>query len=371
MNLVCVRPGKTRKESTTQGAGRLVSTRESADWTGGHAPIKNAFNVFEDRVMRRLTNLVLALLLCLCGTPGLMAGVVLQPTPAPDWEVSAWLNDDPGSLRDYRGRVVLIEFVQVLCPGSNDFLVPLFQRWQELYGEREDVLIVSIHSVFEEHDYQTPQRLQEFVRANGIRHPVGIDAYDDVDDRVPVTMRRYQTGGTPHIALVDREGKLRFSHFGTFDAAPVEAFIERLLQEPLRTFAQASETTPLRERARPTLDARLSGTYVFRINQATGVCAGWIPRMEVPAELRVRGEEIDVEFRVPFLGMDEMMISYDPRTGHVEGVAGPRARVTGGAVSPQRLRLDGVLDAQSNPPRLEFELSMLEGKCALQGRARQ
>jgi hypothetical protein len=300
-----------------------------------------------------------------------MAGVVLQPTPAPEWEVSLWLNDDPGSLRDHRGRVVLIEFVQVVCPGSEGFLVPLFQRWQGLYGDREDVLIVSIHSVFDEHDYRTPHQLREFVRESGIRHPLGIDAYDDDDDRVPVTMRRYQAGGTPHVALVDREGRLRFSHFGAFDPVPVEAFIERLLQEPLRTFDAVAETTPLRKRPRPAIDTRLSGSYVFRIDQATGVCAGWIPRMEVSAELRVRGERIDVEFTTPFLGLDEMMISFDPGTGHVEGVARPRARVGGGAVSARRLRLDGVLDAQSNPPRLEFELSMLEGKCAIQGRARQ
>jgi len=324
-------------------------------------------DVLEGRVMRRLARVLLALLCC--GAPGLMAGVVLQPTPAPELEVSAWLNEDPGSLRDHRGRVVLIEFVQLRCPGSTRFLIPLFQRWEALYGDRGGVVFISVHSVFEDPESQTPRHLAQFVRENGIRHPVGIDGYDDTDDRIPVTMRRYRAGGTPHVAIIDREGRLRFSHFGVFDPSPVEAFIERLLDELPWSIGQPSGTTPRRPRPRSARDAKLSGDYVFQIIQATGVCAGWVPRMEIPAELRVRGDRIDVEFKKPLLGMDDLEIRYDSTSGRVVGMAQPPAPVGRGPVASQ-LRFDGVLDAQAEPPLLEFEFSMHEGRCAIQGRAR-
>lgn len=151
--------------------------------------------------------------------------------PAPDWEISAWLNaEEPiGSLADQRGRVVLIHFFQLWCPGCNNFSIPLFDRWHEKYGERDDVRILSIHTVFEGHGYQTPDRLRDFVEKNRIAHPVGIDAYAEPDDEHPITMRRYRTGGTPHVVVIDKEGIVRFDRFGGFDAQPVEQFIDELL----------------------------------------------------------------------------------------------------------------------------------------------
>jgi len=176
--------------------------------------------------MRSLLCLALISLATVAG-----AGVVMEPENAPEWEISSWINGNPGQLAQLRDRVVVIEFFQLWCPGCNSFSIPLFKQLHETFGDREDVLIVSIHSVFEGHDYQTTERLREFVREKGIRHPVGIDAYDEDDRETPVSMRRFETRGTPHIVIVDKFGKLRFTHFGTFDPAPLEPFIERLTKE--------------------------------------------------------------------------------------------------------------------------------------------
>ncbi len=168
------------------------------------------------------------------------AGALLEPKPAPDWTVSRWINADPGRLSDLRGKVVLIEFFQLWCPASNRFSLPLFRRWEELYADREDIALVSIHTVFEGHDVQTPERLEQFVRDWGLRHPVGIDAYADPRATAPQTMERFATEGTPQIAIVDKFGMLRYSHFGEFDPRPVESFIERLAQERSGDSAQAA-----------------------------------------------------------------------------------------------------------------------------------
>jgi thiol-disulfide isomerase/thioredoxin len=161
----------------------------------------------------------------------LPAGVLLQPKPAPEWHVSEWLNEDPGRLADHRNQVVLIEFFQMWCPGSNRFSKPLIERWKEKYAGRDDVMIVSIHTVFEGHAHQTPEMLRELVAARGTDHPVGIDAFASEGDPTPITMERYETEGTPHIAIIDKQGQLRYSEFGIFDPGPIEAFIDRLLKE--------------------------------------------------------------------------------------------------------------------------------------------
>ncbi len=154
-----------------------------------------------------------------------------EATPAPQWVVSEWLNSDPGTLAENKGKVVLIDFLQLWCPGCRAFSIPLFQEWDEKYGARDDVLIVSIHTVFEGHSRQTPERLRTFIRDEGITHPVGVDAYLNEGDRRPITMQRYRTGGTPHIVIIDKAGRIRFSHFGSFRPEPVEAFIDELLAE--------------------------------------------------------------------------------------------------------------------------------------------
>ncbi len=170
-----------------------------------------------------------AMILCL--TTGAFAGTVLEDREAPEWKISQWLNGDPGQVTDHQGRVVLIDFFQLWCPGCNNFSIPLFQRWDEKYGDRDDVLIISIHSVFEGHDVQTPQRLRDFILKKGITHPVGIDAYDPRDQETPISMKNFEAEGTPQIAIIGKNGMLRFNHFGRFDVATVEGIIDRLLKE--------------------------------------------------------------------------------------------------------------------------------------------
>ena len=178
--------------------------------------------------MRRTT---LTAFLCLTLVLPAVAGYVRPPRPAPEWQVTEWINGSPGNLADQGGKVVLIEFFQLWCPGCKRFSVPLFNRWHEEYNERDDVLVLSIHTVFEGHDHQTPERLREFVEIWGIEHPVRIDSYAREGDEMPVTMRRFRTGGTPHVVIVDKQGLLRFSHFGSFKEEAVEEFIEQLLEE--------------------------------------------------------------------------------------------------------------------------------------------
>lgn len=151
-------------------------------------------------------------------------------TKAPELYVSEWINKDPGMLRDMRGKVVVIDFFQMWCPGCNSFSIPLISRWEERYKGQNDIIFLSIHTVFEGHQYQTPDALKDFVKRNGISHPVGIDAYG-AGSSLPITMRKYRTGGTPCITIIDKDGNIRFQKLGGFNPEPVERLIDQLLMQ--------------------------------------------------------------------------------------------------------------------------------------------
>ena len=150
---------------------------------------------------------------------------------APEWVISEWINGSGTSLHDLRGKVVVVEFFQLWCPGCNKFSIPLMKEWGQTFHdeiEAEDLKIVSIHTVFEGHDYQMPERLRDFVKEKGIHHLVGIDHHKP-GEHLPETMQRYNTMGTPEVTIIDQDGLIRMQRFGGFDAHQAEQLIRHLL----------------------------------------------------------------------------------------------------------------------------------------------
>ena len=152
---------------------------------------------------------------------------------APDWDTSEWINSEPINLAGLKGKVVVIDFFQLWCPGCNSFSIPLMHHWEQVFEKEasdDHIAFVSIHTVFEGHSFQTPKRLRRFLKQKGINHAVGIDRHID-GNRLPETMRRYGTSGTPEMAIIDKYGILRMQHFGGFDPDYGEKLIRRLLDQ--------------------------------------------------------------------------------------------------------------------------------------------
>ncbi|HEU4361393.1 MAG TPA: TlpA family protein disulfide reductase [Mycobacterium sp.] len=145
---------------------------------------------------------------------------------APELDVSEWLGA-PSSLESLRGRVVLIEAFQMLCPGCIRYGLPQVQRIHQLFPQ---VAVIGLHTVFEHHAVTGRDALEVFVAEFGIRFPVGIDRHDG-DDTMPVTMRRYHLEGTPSTLLIDRTGRLRFSHLGAVDDLVLGVLLGQSLTE--------------------------------------------------------------------------------------------------------------------------------------------
>ena len=159
---------------------------------------------------------------------GLLAAEDRVGRRAPAWDISEWINQDPGNVDALRGKVVVIDFFQLWCPGCNQFSGLLMSRWQKKFERQTadgQLVFVKIHTVFEGHSYQTVKRLKGYLKEKQIDLPVGVDRHAD-GQRLPETMRRYRSRGTPEMAVINREGIIRFQEFGYFEPHAVEAMIQ-------------------------------------------------------------------------------------------------------------------------------------------------
>jgi len=152
------------------------------------------------------------------------------PAPAPDLVITSWLNSEPLTLESVRGKVVVLEAFQMLCPACVTHSLPQAQRLQRAYP-RDEVAVIGVHTVFEHHEVMGPDALATFLSEFRITFPVGIDLHDDPNDRIPATMRAYALRGTPSTVLIDRIGRIRSSTFSAIEDLQLGTAIGRLLAE--------------------------------------------------------------------------------------------------------------------------------------------
>ena len=83
---------------------------------------------------------------------------------SPEPMILEWLNGKGQPLSSYRGKVVVMEFFQLWCPGCNKFSIPLMKEWSNKFKDNKNFILISIHTVSEGHSFQSPNRLRKFVK---------------------------------------------------------------------------------------------------------------------------------------------------------------------------------------------------------------
>ena len=143
--------------------------------------------------------------------------------PAPNFKgITAWLNTPGGkplSIRELRGKVVLVDFWTYSCINCQRTL-PHVEAWYSKYA-KDGFVVVGVH---------TPEFAFEHVVSNvrteaaafGVRYPVAID--DNY-----ATWDAYDNEYWPADYLIDATGHVRHVHFGEGDYATTEQFIRQLL----------------------------------------------------------------------------------------------------------------------------------------------
>ncbi len=136
--------------------------------------------------------------------------------------IERWLNSEPLTMASLRGKVVLVEFWTFACSNCVHML-PFVTNWHESYAKR-GLVVVGVHTP-ETHFEQMDDPLQRALARHRITYPVA-------QDNAYATWKAWGNHYWPAFYLVDRRGKVAFSHFGEGDTETIEAAIERLLEEP-------------------------------------------------------------------------------------------------------------------------------------------
>lgn len=157
----------------------------------------------------------------------------IEGMKAPVWDVEEWFNLDNGVSRldvdDLAGKVVYLYGFQSWCPGCHSHGFPTLAAVQRHFSDNHDVAFVAIQTVFEGFDVNGLTEALASVNSHGLSVPVGHDpGRDGLGSDV---MRRYRSGGTPWIVLIDRDGIVRFNGFQA-DATDLIERIEALLVQP-------------------------------------------------------------------------------------------------------------------------------------------
>ena len=157
----------------------------------------------------------------------------LDNAPLLELEVSQWLNHEGLTPQDLRGKVVLIEVFQMLCPGCVNHSIPQAVKIHRKIDDSQ-LQVIGLHSVFEHHDVMTPEALKVFLSEFGVAFPVAVDK-PRKGQPIPTTMKKYRMEGTPSTMLVDRKGRIRQVEFGQMDDFVLGLLIGSLLSEEDQT----------------------------------------------------------------------------------------------------------------------------------------
>jgi peptide-methionine (R)-S-oxide reductase len=140
---------------------------------------------------------------------------------APDFAGGTWINSEPLTLAALRGRVVLVEFWTFACFNCRNTL-PFVKSWDERYREK-GLTVVGVHSP-ELDEEKIIENVRKETASLGIRYPV-------VTDNDYATWKAYKVEAWPTTFLLDKQGRIRWSHVGEGDYEAAEALIRKLLAE--------------------------------------------------------------------------------------------------------------------------------------------
>ena len=167
-----------------------------------------------------------------------MADTQFNPESPPELVTAQWFNaPEPLSLKKLKGKVVVLVAFQMLCPGSLRHSLPQAGRIARAFTN-DEVAVVGLHMVFENHADMSPSQLEPFLKQEHIEFPIAVDKVNG--SGLPETMEAYGMQGTPTLLVFDRQGRLRRHYLGAVDDVRLGAEIMALCIEDKKATRDAS-----------------------------------------------------------------------------------------------------------------------------------
>jgi thiol-disulfide isomerase/thioredoxin len=150
---------------------------------------------------------------------------------APEFKaVSGYINTSPITLKDLKGKVVLVDFWTYSCINCIRTL-PYLVDWNSKYADK-GLVIVGVHTPEFEFEKNT-DNVKAAVQKFGIKYPV----FQDNDKG---TWNAYENRYWPRKYIIDSEGYIRYDHIGEGGYAETEKVVQILLAE--RAALQGAQT---------------------------------------------------------------------------------------------------------------------------------
>jgi thiol-disulfide isomerase/thioredoxin len=142
---------------------------------------------------------------------------------APDFtNIDKWHNSEPLKISELRGKVVLVDFWTYTCINCIHTL-PYVRGWYDKYKD-QGLVVVGVHTP-EYPVERSSSNVAAALKRFDIRYPVA-------QDNRYATWEAYNNQYWPAVYLIDKQGKVVYTHFGEGDYGVTEAAIRRLLAQP-------------------------------------------------------------------------------------------------------------------------------------------
>ncbi|MET3495495.1 thioredoxin family protein [Variovorax boronicumulans] len=142
---------------------------------------------------------------------------------APEFQnIDKWLNSQPLKLEELRGKVVLVDFWTYTCINCLNHL-PYVKEWNEKYKDK-GLVVVGVHTPEFAYEKST-KNVQDAINRLQIKHAVA-------QDNSYGTWKAFNNQYWPAVYLIDKQGKIVYSHFGEGSYGTIEKKIQALLAEP-------------------------------------------------------------------------------------------------------------------------------------------
>lgn len=141
--------------------------------------------------------------------------------PAPAFAKGTWINSERLTLEDLRGRVVLVDFWTFGCYNCRNTL-PALKQLHESYADK-GLAIVGVHTPEFGHEKKV-ENVRQQVAALGVLYPV-------VTDNDFETWNAYGVEAWPTAVVLDKRGRVRWTHVGEGAYREQEQVVRQLLEE--------------------------------------------------------------------------------------------------------------------------------------------
>ncbi len=155
-------------------------------------------------------------------------------------ELEGWVNGQPLTDVDLKGKVVLLDFWAIWC-GPCIATFPHLREWNEKYGDKGLVIIGltryynfnwddaegrPVRSEEKLSEEQEQEMLRKFAAHHSLHHRFAIQKKEGTLDDY------YKVQGIPHVVVIDQEGKIRLIRVGSGsrNAKKIDALLAELLE---------------------------------------------------------------------------------------------------------------------------------------------